>query len=138
MNRLSERLFHILSSSDFLAMKGQANEVPIFIQTYESPQEDAARRVVENLAARLGNIGIVVKVLDLFDLVLEELEEHRVLKDLLRDERDFERVIRFLNREQVCRWVDGDYRSICGGFNSNGLAAARIAHYVVYLVVACP
>jgi hypothetical protein len=92
MNRLSERLFHILSSSDFLAMKGQANEVPIFIQTYESPQEDAARRVVENLAARLGNIGIVVKVLDLFDLVLEELEEHRVLEDLLRDEGSFERV----------------------------------------------
>jgi hypothetical protein len=92
MNRLSERLFHIFSSADFLAMKGQANEVPIFIQTYDPPQEDAARRIVENLTVRLGNIGIVVKVLDLFDLVLEELEEHRVLDDLLRDEGKFEKV----------------------------------------------
>jgi hypothetical protein len=38
IDQLAERLFEILSKPDFLAMKGLANEVPIFIQTYE-PKE---------------------------------------------------------------------------------------------------
>ena len=55
MNAMSERLFKTLSHPNFLSMKGLANEVPIFIQTYEPTQEDAARRMVENLAVRLQN-----------------------------------------------------------------------------------
>ena len=86
MNELSERLFKILSHPSFLAMKGLANEVPIFIQTYEPAREDDIRRMVESLAIRLRNTGITTKSLDLFNLVLEEMEEHHVLEDLLRDE----------------------------------------------------
>lgn len=37
---LSERLFKTLSHPSFLTMKGLANEVPIFIQTYEPEKED--------------------------------------------------------------------------------------------------
>lgn len=55
MNHLSERLFRILSQPDFLSMKGQANDVPIFIQTYEPEQEDAASRMVESLPANPGD-----------------------------------------------------------------------------------
>ncbi len=92
INALSERLFLIFSHANFLSMKGLANEVPIFIQTYEPTQEDAVMRMVDNLAVRLENIGVTLKVLDLFKLVLEEMEEHNVLSDLLRDETDFEKV----------------------------------------------
>ena len=92
IHNLSERLFQILSHPNFLSMKGLANEVPIFIQTYEPAQEDAVRRMVESLAGRLRNTGITLKVLDLFELVLEELEEHEILDDLLRDEARFEKV----------------------------------------------
>lgn len=92
MNDLSERLFQILGHPDFLSMKGQANEVPIFIQTYEASQEDAARRMVDSLVVRLRNSGVVVKALDLFDMVLEELEYHHILPALLRDEATFEKV----------------------------------------------
>lgn len=67
-------------------MKGLANEVPIFIQTYEPAQEDAVRRMVASLALRLQNTGITLKSLDLFNLVLEELEEHQILENLMRDE----------------------------------------------------
>jgi len=91
MNDLSERLFKTLSHPDFLAMKGLANEVPIFIQTYEPTKEDAVRRMVESLAIRLQNAGITLKALDLFDLVLEELEADGILEDLLRDEASFEK-----------------------------------------------
>ncbi len=92
MNDLSERLFQIFGHPDFLAMKGQANEVPIFIQTYEPSQEDAAWRMVLSLVVRLTNIGVSVKALDLFEMVLEELEEHKILDTLVQDEATFEKV----------------------------------------------
>lgn len=92
MNTLSERLFHIFSHPNFLAMKGLANEVPIFIQTYEPANEDALRRMVESLAVRLRNNGLTLKVLDLFNLVLEELEENHILDDLVQDEVNSERI----------------------------------------------
>lgn len=86
-----EKLIHILSHPDFLSMKGLANEVPLFIRTYEPAKEDQARRLVDSLAVRLRNKGITLKVLDLFDLVLQELEEHQLLDDLLRNETAFEK-----------------------------------------------
>ena len=86
MHDLSERLFKTLSHPNFLNMKGLANEVPIFIQTYEPAQEDAIRRMVESLAIRLQSTGITLKALDLFDLVLEELEEHGILTGLIEEE----------------------------------------------------
>lgn len=92
MNDLSERLFKTLSHPNFLAMKGLANEVPIFIQTYEPSQEDAIRRMVDGLVGRLRSTGITLKSLDLFSLVLEELEEHDILDDLLKGESDSEKV----------------------------------------------
>lgn len=92
MHELSEQLFQKLSHPPFLAMKGLANEVPFFIQTYEAAQEDAIRRMVESLAIRLKNTGIGVKVIDLFALVLEELEEEGILQDLLREEAGSEKI----------------------------------------------
>jgi hypothetical protein len=89
---LPERLFRILSHPDFLEMKGLANEVPIFIQTYDPAAEDTIRRMVDSLVGRLQNSGITLKSLDLFGLVLEELEEHEILQELLRDEAGSERV----------------------------------------------
>ncbi len=92
MNDLSERLFKTLAHPNFLAMKGLANEVPIFIQTYEPSQEDAIRRMVDGLVGRLRSTGITLKSLDLFSLVLDELEEHDILDDLLKGESDSEKV----------------------------------------------
>lgn len=91
IHELSERLFKTLSHPNFLAMKGLANEVPIFIQTYEPAHEDAIRRMVEGLALRLQNTGITLKSLDLFNLVLEELAEHDILAGLLESEATSQR-----------------------------------------------
>jgi hypothetical protein len=92
IDHLAQRLFRVFSHPDFLAMKGQANEVPIFIQTYETKLEDSLRRMVDALVNRLRSAGITVKSLDLFELILEELEEHKILNGLLRDEAHFEKV----------------------------------------------
>lgn len=92
VNLLSESLFTKLSHPNFLAMKGLANEVPIFIQTYEPSQEDAIRRMVDALVGRMRSIGITLKSIDLFNLVLEELEEHDILDDILKGEADSEKI----------------------------------------------
>jgi hypothetical protein len=86
---LSERLFQILGHPSFLAMKGQANEMPIFIQAYEPWMEGAIRQMIGSLTARLRSTGVALKTVDLFELVLSELEEHRVLNPLLNDEAKF-------------------------------------------------
>ena len=86
MNQLAERLYGILGHSDFLAMKGLANEVPIFIQTYDPGDEDAMRRTIDHLVSRLRGKGVAVGALDLFELVLGELEDHGLLEDFIRDE----------------------------------------------------
>ena len=86
MNQLAERLYAILGHRDFLAMKGLANEVPIFIQTYEPANEDAMRLIVGQLVSRLRSKGVAVGAVDLFDLVLGELEEHGLLEDFIREE----------------------------------------------------
>ena len=91
MNDLSERLFRMLSHPTFLAMKGLANEVPIFIQTYDPAREDAVRRMVDGLAGRLQSTGLILKSLDLFKLVLDELEDEGILADLLEHEKTYDK-----------------------------------------------
>ncbi len=92
LHTLAERLFKILSSADFLAMKGLANEVPIFIQAYEPVQEVGVRQMIDGLTSRLRSKGLEVKTLDLFTLVLEELEEHELLNDIMENEASWEKV----------------------------------------------
>ncbi len=91
IHALSQRLFDIFRHPDFLSMKGLANEVPIFIQSYDPKSEDATRQMTESLVTRLQSEGISAKSLDLFDLVLSELEGDGILEDLLRDETRFEK-----------------------------------------------
>jgi hypothetical protein len=86
MHDATEHLFSTLSHPDFLAMKGLANEVPIFVHTYEPQQEDAVRRMTANLASRLRTSGIPLVVVDLFDLVLGQLEEEERLQQILDKE----------------------------------------------------
>jgi hypothetical protein len=73
MKNSPEQLFSILSHPDFLAMKGLANEVPIFIQTYHPANEDKMELTVAATIARLKKEGIAVALVDLFDMVLDLL-----------------------------------------------------------------
>lgn len=86
MSDTLERLFNILSHPDFLSMKGLTNEVPIFIETYDASDEDKIRRMAESLASRLRATGISLAFVDLFDLVLEQLEEEGRLDRIIEKE----------------------------------------------------
>ena len=91
MNHSLESLFQILSSERFLTMQGLANEVPIFIKTYDVSEEDRMAGLVKALGSRLRNSGIKVAEIDLFHLLLDELREEGLLDDLVQDETTFDR-----------------------------------------------
>jgi hypothetical protein len=86
MADMLEHLFNILSHPDFLSMKGLTKEVPIFIQTYEPVNEDAMRHMIDSLASRLRSKGITLAIVDLFDLLLEQLEEEGRLQRIIEKE----------------------------------------------------
>ena len=86
MADIADRLFNILSSPGFLSMQGLANEVPIFIHAYDAAQEDETRRMVDHLAARLRTSGVELAQVDLFDLILEQLEDEQRLQKIIERE----------------------------------------------------
>jgi hypothetical protein len=81
-----ETLYLKLRKPDFLAMKGLSGEVPIFIHAYEATDEDAARQTAAALGTRLRHDGIACANIDLFDLVLEQLDEEGRLSRILEKE----------------------------------------------------
>ncbi len=83
MTTSNDTLFSLLSRPDFLAMRGLANEVPIFIHAYDPQAEDRAGQTASSLAARLNAAGITTQTIDLFDVVLEWLENNKRLKPIL-------------------------------------------------------
>jgi hypothetical protein len=91
MNQSLESLFKILSSERFLTMQGLANEVPIFIKTYDVAEEDRMVGMIKALGSRLRNSGIKVAEVDLFNLLLDELRDEGLLDDLIQDEPTFDR-----------------------------------------------
>ena len=88
----SEKLFKLLSNSDFLDMKGLSGEVPIFIQTYEVADEDKVVALIDGLESRLKTRGIRVARIDLFKMLLAELKDDQLLDDIIKDETTFDRV----------------------------------------------
>jgi hypothetical protein len=91
MNQSPDQLFQILSSERFLNMQGLANEVPIFIQTYDVADEDRMAGIIKALGSRLRNSGIKVAEVNLFNLLLDELRDEGLLDDLIKEESTFER-----------------------------------------------
>lgn len=92
MQMSTDRLFDCLSKPDFLAMRGLANEVPIFIHAYDPSSEDGARQLAANLDGRLNSNGIPARTIDLFELVLERLDADNRLKPIIDRESDMGKV----------------------------------------------
>lgn len=88
----TDRLFDCLSKPDFLAMRGLANEVPIFIHAYEPSSEDGVRQLAANLDGRLNSNGIPARTIDLFELVLERLDADNRLTPIIDRESDMGKV----------------------------------------------
>ena len=83
---LDKRLHNILSQPDFLEMRGIAKEGPLFIQTYNPSDEDDILRIVKGIKKVLEKKGIRVKHIDLFELVIQMLEQKGYLDAVIKDE----------------------------------------------------
>ena len=98
---LDQRLQDILLRPEFLEMRGVAKEVPIFIQTYNSADDDELRRVVQGTEQVLCQKGIRVKHVDLFELVLELLDAKGYLDVVLEEEPDWSKSALFDTLQNV-------------------------------------
>ncbi len=86
MAHIADRLFATLHNPDFLSRKGLANEVPIFVHAYDAAQEDEVRRMVDGLTSRLRSAGVSLARIDLFDLILDQLDEENRLPRIIERE----------------------------------------------------
>lgn len=87
-----EHLFVVLSGKRFLQMEGLSNEIPFFIYPY--PPEDALEvaKSKKRITNRLGNAGIRVREVNLYDLTVEILKERGVWERVLAAEPDTDKV----------------------------------------------
>jgi hypothetical protein len=87
---LHERFDHLLKtigSERFLEMKGLGNEVPFFICPYPPKDQVPMKKISEQLVSQLGNQGIRVLKVDLYDLAIELIKARDIWEQILEREQ---------------------------------------------------
>jgi hypothetical protein len=84
-------LFNVLSGRRFLAMEGLGNEVPFFIYPYPPESALEVAQVKKRVKNRLGNAGVTVREVNLYDLTVEILQERGVWDRVLAKEPDHDK-----------------------------------------------
>ena len=80
------KLEEVLSSQQFLNKEGISGEVPFFIFAFEPARENAVAEEAKRLFSRLENTGISLLEINLYDLVVEIIEERGKWDRLLKAE----------------------------------------------------
>lgn len=80
------KLEQVLSSPQFLKKEGISGEVPFFIFAYEPSVENAVSEESKRLFSRLGTSGIAFLEINLYDLVVEIIQERGKWDRLLQAE----------------------------------------------------
>lgn len=83
-----EHLFTVLSGRRFLAMEGLGNEVPFFIYPYAPEDALDVAQIKKRVKNRLGNSGVTVREINLYDLTVEILKVRGVWERVLAMEPD--------------------------------------------------
>jgi len=83
LTKQEEHLFAVLSGERFLKMEGLGNEVPFFIYPYLPEDALEVARAAKRIKNRLGQKGIGVREINLYDLSV----------DLLKQQGDWEEVL---------------------------------------------
>jgi hypothetical protein len=81
-----QHLLQIISSQRFLQKQGLGNEVPFFICPFDPKEAVAMQKMAHQLANRLGQQGVRVLEIDLYDLVIELLQNRGIWDRLLQTE----------------------------------------------------
>lgn len=83
---LQERFHHLLSvisGQRFLQKQGLGNEVPFFICPFKPEESVEMERLQRQLVNRLGQVGIRVLEINLYDLSIEILKERDIWEQIL-------------------------------------------------------
>jgi hypothetical protein len=116
-----EHLHAVLSGTRFLRMEGLSNEVPFFIYPYAPEDALEVAKSKKRIKNRLGNTGIRVREVNLYDLSVEILKERGVWERVLaaepdNDKDDFREMLQGMLDPQIhiapairARIEDGDF-----------------------------
>lgn len=91
---LQERFEHLLtliSSERFLKKQGLGNEVPFFICPFSPHEAVEMERIRSQLKNQLGNRGVQVLEINLYDLAIDILKERDLFERILEQEAQIEK-----------------------------------------------
>ena len=94
MDYSSERfkhLYDVISTDDFLSMKSLGGEIPFFIFAYEAQHELIVQKSVRQLINKLETSGVTVCEINLYDIVIEILEEELGMDEVFDIEKDMDK-----------------------------------------------
>lgn len=108
MKPIEEKLDRIefeISKEEFLANKGGANEVGYYVFDYDPKEELKVREYIRNLKEKniLYLAGYEIVIYDLYDLMIDYIEEEGILEDCIQMEKEYglgyliKSVVEFLN-----------------------------------------
>jgi hypothetical protein len=86
-----DHLFRAISSQRFLQRQGLGNEVPFFIAPFDPADSVEMAGVQRNLVHRLGQAGVRVLEINLYDLCLDLLDRRSLLDRILENENEWSR-----------------------------------------------
>ena len=81
-----QHLFAVISGQRFLNKQGLGNEIPFFICPFESGETVEMERLQCQLINRLGQAGIRILEINLYDLAIEILKERDIWNQILEME----------------------------------------------------
>jgi hypothetical protein len=86
-NKVSfENLYNVFSSETFLERKGLGGEMPFFIQAYDPTEEIYIQKSLIALKKKLIETGIIVKEINLFQIIIDKFEEENIIDQVLNSE----------------------------------------------------
>ena len=96
-----EKIYQQLSSEKFLEKKGLSGELPFFISTYNPAQEVEVQTMIKRMANRLQQNGISALEINLYDLVIDLLNERNLLERILQTEQSMDKEKLFHSLQNV-------------------------------------
>lgn len=86
-----EHLLNLISSERFLKKQGLGNEVPFFICPFPPQEAVDMERLRNQLKNQLGNRGIQVLEINLYDLAIDILKERELFDRILEQEQHIDK-----------------------------------------------
>lgn len=82
-----QHLFSVISGKRFLKKQGLGNEVPFFICPFKPEEKVEMERIQRQLVNRLGQAGVQVLEINLYDLSIEILRERNLWEQICENEQ---------------------------------------------------